>query len=248
MKILIAEDDAASRLLIENTLTNWGYEVMVARNGIEAWEAFQGENTPQLAVLDWMMPGLDGVQICRKVRAELKPNSCYILLLTARNRNEEVAEGLDSGADDYLIKPCDPIELEARLRVGFRVLELQSRLVARVTKDSRFNALTQTVRALVPHIRQAIDPVVREVDEFQSSPGNDGQPLVEAARSGTLRIQAIADALADMAIFGAEPGVGNFNGPPDSPGSWEALIRHFENRRRRGPDLVEGPGDEGPVP
>jgi CheY-like chemotaxis protein len=239
MKILIAEDDATSRLLIENTLTNWGYEVMVARNGIEAWEAFQGENTPQLAVLDWMMPGLEGVQICRKVREELTPSSCYILLLTARNRIEEVAEGLDSGADDYLIKPCDPIELEARLRVGFRMLELQSRLVARVTEDSRFETLTQTVRTLVPHVRQAIDPVVREADDFESSPEANGQGLVKAARAGALRIQAIADALADMAIFGAEPRAGTFNGAPDSTGSWEALIRHYENRRRRGPEMVD---------
>jgi CheY-like chemotaxis protein len=239
MKILIAEDDAVSRLLIESTLTNWGYEVIVARNGIEAWEAFQGKNIPQLAVLDWMMPGLEGVQICRKVRKELAPNSCYILLLTARNRNEEVAEGLDSGADDYLIKPCDPIELEARLRVGFRVLELQARLVAKVTEDSRFNTLTQTVHTLVPHIRQAIDPVIREADDFESGRCADGQQLLKAARGSALRIQAIADAMADMAIFGAEPRAGNLNGTPDSPGSWEALIRRYENRRWRGPHPVD---------
>jgi len=239
MKILIAEDDAVSRRLIEKTLTNWGYDVAVAKNGNEAWEAFHGENIPQLAILDWKMPGLEGVEICRKVREELMPNSCYILLLTARNRNEEVAEGLDSGADDYLIKPCDPIELKARLRVGFRVLELQAKLVAKVMEDSSLNTLTQTVRSLVPHVRQAIGPVIREANDFGSSQGADGQRLAQAALTSGLRIQAIADALADMAIWGEVPTVGTFNTAPDSPGSLEVLIGHYENRRCRSPKLVD---------
>jgi len=239
MKILIAEDDAVSRRLIETTLINWGYDVVVAKNGTEAWQAFNADNVPQLAIIDWMMPGMEGVQICRRVREELMPNSCYILLLTSKNGREEVAEGLDSGADDYLIKPCDPIELRARLGVGLRVLGLQSRLVAKVTEVARCNTLTQTVHSLVPHIRQAIGPVIREAHDYSSSQERDGERLAQAALAGGLRIEAIADALSDMAIFGEVPTMGTFSGAPDGPKTLEALIGRYEDRRWCTPRLVD---------
>ena len=239
MKILIAEDDAVSRRLIQSTLIKWGFDVVVAQDGDEAWLALKSESAPQLAIIDWMMPGMEGVQICRKVREELMPDSCYILLLTSRRSSEEIAEGLDSGADDYLIKPCDPTELKARIRVGLRVLELQARLVANVTEDSRFNTLTQTVRSLVPHIRGAIGPVIREANNFASSQAGDGSLLAKTALAGGLRIQAVADALTDMAVCGEVPTSGDFTEAPNSQRSLNHLIDRYEDRRWRSPKMAD---------
>lgn len=239
LKILIAEDDAVSRRVIESTLAKWGFDVVVAKDGHEAWLALKSESAPQLAIIDWMMPGMDGIQICRKVREEQVAEHCYILLLTSRNSSEEIAQGLDSGADDYLIKPCDPTELKARIRVGLRVLELQTKLVANITEDLRFNTLTQTVTSLVPHIREAIGPVIREANNFASSTGGDGRQLARTALASGLRIQAVADALTDMAVCGEVPSSGVFNDVPGSQRSLKLLIDQYEDRRWRNPKLAE---------
>ena len=130
MKILIAEDDAVSRRVLESFLTKWDYELVVARDGDEAWQAFQEEDAPQLAILDWMMPGMDGLQVCREVRKRNKEPYVYILLLTAKGQKEEIVEGIEAGADDYLTKPFDAGELRARLRAGRRILALQGALVS----------------------------------------------------------------------------------------------------------------------
>ncbi len=125
MKILIAEDDIISRRSLETNLLSWKYEVVVASDGHEAWRALQGEDGPRLAILDWMMPGMDGVKICEEVRRLKAEPYIYILLLTVRDRKEDVVRGLDAGADDYLTKPYDAQELKARLRTGRRILALQ---------------------------------------------------------------------------------------------------------------------------
>ena len=129
MKVLIAEDDAVSRRLLEAMLTRWGYEVTVTRDGMEAWEVLQGTDAPPLAILDWMMPGMDGVKVCRKVRQRGKEPYIYLLLLTTKGRKENIIEGLDAGADDYLTKPFDPHELQVRLRTGMRIVTLQAELI-----------------------------------------------------------------------------------------------------------------------
>jgi len=94
VKILIAEDDPVCRRVLEATLVKWGYEVLVTSDGIEAWQALQGENAPPLAILDWMMPGLDGIDICRKVRAMSSPTPIYIILLTGKSQKEDLVAGL----------------------------------------------------------------------------------------------------------------------------------------------------------
>jgi two-component system, cell cycle response regulator len=129
MKILIADDDPVSCRLLDGLLVKWGYEVIAAHNGAEAWEALQAENAPRIALLDWMMPGIDGLEICRRVRARSSQPYVYIMLLTANDKVGNLVEGLESGADDYLTKPFHPQELRARLRVGLRMLDLESRLV-----------------------------------------------------------------------------------------------------------------------
>jgi two-component system cell cycle response regulator len=134
--ILVADDDAVSRRLLQATLERWGYEVVVAEDGARAWEILQEEAAPQLAILDWMMPGLDGLQICRKVRSLGEQHYVYLLLLTAKSEKEDLVKGLDAGADDFLTKPCDAQELRARLRAGIRILELQETLRVEATHDA----------------------------------------------------------------------------------------------------------------
>src|SRR6266540_3454096 len=130
MKVLIAEDDPVSRRLLEVKLRRWGHEVIVVGDGSEAWRVLQQADAPQLAILDWMMPGMDGVQVCREVRSRAEGRYTYLLLLTARGQKEDIVQGIEAGADDYLTKPFDSTELQARLRAGERVLDLQARLLS----------------------------------------------------------------------------------------------------------------------
>lgn len=123
-RVLIAEDDNVSRKLLEVHLKSWDYEVVSAANGTEAWELLQRDDAPELVILDWMMPGLAGVEICEKFR-ELDKNYAYIILLTAKGMVEDVVKGLEAGADDYVKKPFDKQILQARLKVGQRVVELE---------------------------------------------------------------------------------------------------------------------------
>jgi two-component system cell cycle response regulator len=129
MRILIAEDDATSRLLLTRVLENWGYEVTVTKDGAEALQALEADVAPRLAILDWMMPGMDGVDVCRRVRARETLQPPYIILLTALGDKESVVTGLEAGADDYVGKPYDPAELRARLEVGCRLVELNDALL-----------------------------------------------------------------------------------------------------------------------
>ncbi len=130
MRILIADDSLLSRRLLEETLRSWGYDVIVAADGEEAWRILSGEHSPSLAVLDWMMPGRTGPELCRLVRQRAAEPYTYILLLTSRNEKDDVVEGMDSGADDYITKPFDKHELKVRLRAGTRIVDLQEQLVA----------------------------------------------------------------------------------------------------------------------
>ena len=129
MKILFAEDDPVSRRGLSAILKKWGYEVLQARDGNEAWQVLQRGDAPQLAILDWMMPGLDGVEVCRRMRQFRNEPYTYILLLTARTQQEDIVAGLEAGADDYLTKPFHTHELQVRLRAGRRILDLQTALI-----------------------------------------------------------------------------------------------------------------------
>lgn len=129
MKILIAEDDAASRRLLETLLNNWQYEVISCVDGNEAWQELKRDDAPSLVILDWMMPGMDGIEVCRRVRAERESHLTYIIMLTAVDTRDDVIEALRMGADDFLYKPFDRGELRVRLQVGKRILGLQDNLV-----------------------------------------------------------------------------------------------------------------------
>ena len=129
MRVLIADDSLLSRRLLEGTLRGWGYDVVAAEDGTEAWDILSGDNPPPLAVLDWMMPGLTGTDLCKKVRDRAAEPYTYILLLTSRTEKDDVVEGMDSGADDYITKPFNRHELQVRLRAGSRIVDLQEQLV-----------------------------------------------------------------------------------------------------------------------
>jgi diguanylate cyclase (GGDEF)-like protein len=132
MKILIAEDDPVSLRILATILNNWGHEVVIADNGLDAWAALQQDDAPRLAILDWMMPGIEGPEVCRRVRLNDKTAPVYIILLTSLKDKERMVEGLEAGADDYLVKPFDRNELRVRLQAGARIVELQNSLAERV--------------------------------------------------------------------------------------------------------------------
>jgi phosphoserine phosphatase RsbU/P len=150
MRILMAEDDPTSRHLLQRTLRKWGHEVVVARDGNEAWRALQETESPPIAILDWMMPGIDGVEICRMVRQTPTVPPVYIILLTAKGAKSDIVEGLVAGANDYITKPFDRAELQARVQVGVTVVELQQKLAARVIELEEALAHIKVLQGILP--------------------------------------------------------------------------------------------------
>ncbi|WP_433975717.1 diguanylate cyclase [Tunturiibacter lichenicola] len=147
MKILIADDDPISRRLLERTLQHSGYEVITAEDGRQAASELSKADGPRLALVDWMMPELDGLGVCREVRAKHDDSYVYILLLTSKESSEDVVKGLEAGADDYLTKPFHPAELKARLHTGRRILQLEDKLIE-AREDMRFKATHDALTSL----------------------------------------------------------------------------------------------------
>ena len=185
MRILIADDSIVSRHLLEATLRKWGYEVEVACDGLAAWNALQREDAPRMAILDWVMPGMSGPDVCKKLRARGADhvNYTYVLLLTSKTQKEDLIEGMESGADDYLTKPFDQHELKVRLRAGSRIVDLQRALVTmrdelrdQATKDfltrtwNRSSILDMLQRELSRSYREQrmLGVVMADLDRFKS--------------------------------------------------------------------------------
>ena len=150
VKILIAEDDPVSCYMLEATLAKWGYPVVVTRDGAAALEALQQDDAPQIAILDWMMPNLDGLEVCQRLRRNPLKQGIYIILLTARSEKQDIIRGLEVGADDYMIKPFDRDELRARIRVGCRIAELQEALAVRVAELEAALANVKQLQGILP--------------------------------------------------------------------------------------------------
>jgi two-component system cell cycle response regulator len=146
MRILVAEDELVQRRLLEGLLTQWGHEVIVASHGEQAWSVLEGENRPDLAILDWVMPGMDGLRVCREQRKDADHKYIYILLLTAKDRKQDFVEAMEAGADEYLVKPFAQ-ELKARLIAGKRILDLQEQLVC-ANRSLQFQASHDTLTTL----------------------------------------------------------------------------------------------------
>lgn len=202
MKVLIADDSIVSRHLLEATLRKWGYEVVVACDGLEALQVLQQDNAPALAILDWMMPGMTGPDVCRKIRQRAHEPYTYILLLTSKSQKEDLIEGMEAGADDYITKPFDQHELQVRLRAGTRLVDLQAELMAarealreQATKDAltrlwnRASILDLLSRELSrsERDRSPVGVVIMDLDHFKNINDTYGHfagdaVLCEAAR------------------------------------------------------------------
>jgi phosphoserine phosphatase RsbU/P len=148
VRVLIAEDDPVSRRILERLLRKWGYDVLVTTDGDEAWVALQSAAAPDLAVLDIMMPKMDGIEICRRLRAINRRT--YIILVTAKHGAREIVKGIEAGADDYLTKPYDPDEMRVRVLVGARIVDLQSALAGRVVELERALAEVKQLHGILP--------------------------------------------------------------------------------------------------
>ena len=150
MKILIAEDDPSSKLLLQTTLEMWEFEVISTTDGKQAWDALQESDPPSIAILDWMMPELDGLEVCRKVREINRLPPIYTILLTAKGNKEDIVSGFNAGADDYMVKPFNREELRARVTVGVRVVKLQEELTQRVRELEEALSKVKLLQGLIP--------------------------------------------------------------------------------------------------
>jgi putative nucleotidyltransferase with HDIG domain len=201
-RVLIAEDDETSRLVLEKSLDKWGYEVVVACDGNEALERFQEPTAPKLAILDWMMPGLDGIDVCRKIREVKTLIPPHVIMLTSRDEKKDVVTGLEAGANDFVPKPFDKDELRARLEVGRRSVELQTALVNSIKKQEGGSFKEKE------EMEQTIVALKKRADELEAS-------LSAAAKSDDQT--ALADTSAnilDEIIFVFKRGEINLPSPP----------------------------------
>jgi two-component system cell cycle response regulator len=182
MKILVADDSIVSRHLMMEILRRWNYEPVPAADGEQAWNILQGEDAPRLVILDWMMPGFSGLEVCRRVRQQAREPYTYIILLTSRSEKTDLVEGMEAGADDYVVKPFDVNELKVRLRAGRRIVELHAELLGarealreEATRDSlthfwnRRSVLEILERELARGAREArpVGVVMFDLDHFK---------------------------------------------------------------------------------
>ena len=149
-RILIADDDRTSRRVLGLLLEKWGYEAVMAEDGIRAWELLKAEDAPRLVILDWQMPGLDGLQVVRKLRLADPDRRAYVLFVTTRDDKWDLVEALKAGADDYVRKPFDADELRARLEVGVRVVDLRATLANRMDQLQSALDHVKTLQGILP--------------------------------------------------------------------------------------------------
>jgi len=205
VKILIADDDVTSRLVLTGVLKKCGHEVVTTVDGTEAWEAMRRPDAPTLAILDWVMPGLTGVEACRRIRSLQSNQQPYLIILTSRGEKADIVAGLEAGADDYLAKPFDAGELRARVDVGRRVIELQARLLEAhdaLAHEAMHDPLTGALnrRALGEVLSRAISEERRhhdglalgicDVDEFKKVNDVHGHQVGDEVLCGLVRLLA----------------------------------------------------------
>ena len=172
MRVLVADDEPLSRLRLERLLASWDYSVTAVSDGEEAWQVLSGERAPTLAILDWEMPGLDGVTVCRRVRKLQGVPYVYLILHSSRSELDDLVQAMDAGADDYLRKPCQPYELEVRLRAGKRIIQLQDELIA-ARESLREQAIRDSLTGAASR-RAILDTLDQELSRNGRSTGGNG--------------------------------------------------------------------------
>lgn len=197
MKMLIVEDDPVSKRLLEAFSAKLGYEVVSCENGEEAWEILQDPGAPNLVISDWMMPGMDGPTLCRKIREWEKSGYTYFILLTAKGQKEDVVRGLDAGADDYLVKPFDHAEMKCRIQIGRRILDLEQRILHLACVDMLTGTLNrrffmERMEAEIQRAKRKKSPlslVLADIDYFKKINDTYGH------QAGDLVLQRFAECL-----------------------------------------------------
>jgi two-component system chemotaxis response regulator CheY len=164
VKILIVEDEPISLRLLEITLRKWNYEIVATSDGKEAWEVLQSPEAPNLVISDWIMPDMDGLELCKRIREAERPGYTYLILLTAKGKKEDLIQGLEAGADDYLIKPFDPEELRYRIKIGERIISLERRILQLANTDSLTGVLTR--RAFMEKLQVEVERAHRELGQL----------------------------------------------------------------------------------
>lgn len=194
MKILIAEDDPVSRKILEGNLRKKGFDVVVTKDGREAWEAIRQPDPPPLAILDWMMPGMDGLTVTQRIRQDFQEFYTYIIILTAKGSKEDIRTALDAGADDYIVKPFSPIELNARIQVGIRIINLHKKLNEHIEKLKFYDRQKTDFLATASHelrtplaiigegVSLFMDGVAGELNDVQKDLMGDIQDNVEGLK------------------------------------------------------------------
>ncbi len=220
MRVLAAEDNPVFQSMLRTMLTKWGYLPVIARSGTEAWRVLESEDAPRLAVLDWMMPGMDGVEICRRVRDANREPYIYILLLTARTESQDLIKGMDAGADDYLTKPFNAHELRVRLHAGRRILDLQEELLKarealreQATHDGLTGLLNRSsiLEGLDDEISRAarsnqpVSVIMADLDRFKLVNDTHGHVAGDAVlREAALRLKSSARRYDSVGRYGGE--------------------------------------------
>ncbi len=213
MRVLAAEDNPVFQSMLKTMLTRWGYQAVMAKDGNEAWHVLEAPDPPRLAVLDWMMPGIDGVEICRRLRSLQREPYVYILLLTARTESQDLIEGMDAGADDYLTKPFNAHELRVRIRAGRRILDLQDALRQQATHDGltgllNRNSILGKLAEEVSRAERQSEPVavlMADLDRFKSINDTHGHLAGDAVlREAARRLKAASRTYDSVGRYGGE--------------------------------------------
>lgn len=209
MKILVADDSRTARMLIEQSLVQWGYQVVSASDGQEALDVFEAPDAPPIGIIDWEMPRMDGATLCRKLRSRVRSEPLYLILLTARSDTRDIAAGLESGADDYIPKPFDEVELQARVSVGQRVIGLQQEML----KRERLEGVLETAGAVCHEFNQPLQIISAYSQLLAADPeaSPNTQERIENIRANVKRLGELTRKLMNVTRYETQDYTGTGN-------------------------------------
>jgi diguanylate cyclase (GGDEF)-like protein len=213
MRVLIADDDPFARRVMQTSLQQWGYEVTTVEDGTAAWNVLKERNAPPLAILDWVMPGLDGIDLCRLIRANSDTPFIYVILLTGKSTKQDVVNGIASGADDFISKPFDPHELQVRLRTGRRIVEMQRALLEQATRDAltrlwnrrSIDSILDKELARSLRAAESVGVLVVDIDHFKKLNDTYGHAAGDAAlRDVATQLESVLRPSDSVGRYGGE--------------------------------------------